>query len=79
MSCCLVVNFLSKPYSHYHCSPSDVMQDKLEEELGHVEVELDGRFSSVRTRETNLGSYEDDPCTVSPRARNDNALRDLSS
>lgn len=32
-----------------------VMNDMMEEVIGEVEVELDGRFSSIRTKETNLG------------------------
>lgn len=31
------------------------MNDMMEEVIGEVEVELDGRFSSIRTKETNLG------------------------
>ena len=31
------------------------MKDMMEEVIGEVEVELDGRFSSMRTKETNLG------------------------
>jgi hypothetical protein len=27
----------------------------MEEHLGHVHVEMDGRFNSIRTQETNLG------------------------
>ena len=32
------------------------MNDLMEETIGELEVELDGRFSSIRTRETNLGN-----------------------
>lgn len=32
-----------------------VMNDMMDEVIGEVEVELDGRFSSMRTKETNLG------------------------
>ena len=32
-----------------------VMNDMMDEVIGEVEVELDGRFSSIRTKETNLG------------------------
>jgi len=31
------------------------MNDMMKEVIGEVEVELDGRFSSIRTKETNLG------------------------
>ncbi|CAH1780293.1 unnamed protein product [Owenia fusiformis] len=34
-----------------------VMSSKMEEELGQMEVELDGRFSKIRTQETNLGNF----------------------
>ena len=34
---------------------ADVMKEQMEQVLGQVEVELDGRFASVRNRETNLG------------------------
>ena len=30
----------------------------MEEVIGEVEVELDGRFSSIRTKETNLGELQ---------------------
>ena len=33
------------------------MQGEMTKELGVFEVELDGRFSSVRTIETNLGNF----------------------
>ncbi|KAK8759231.1 hypothetical protein V5799_003137, partial [Amblyomma americanum] len=33
----------------------DVVQGKMEEVIGHFAVDLDGRFSSIRTSETNLG------------------------
>ncbi|XP_034243359.1 trifunctional nucleotide phosphoesterase protein YfkN isoform X2 [Thrips palmi] len=33
------------------------IEGKMEEVLGNFSVELDGRFSSVRTRETNLGNW----------------------
>ena len=32
-----------------------VMNEMMEEIIGEVEVELDGRFSSIRNKETNLG------------------------
>ena len=31
------------------------MNDMMDEVIGQVEVELDGRFSRIRTKETNLG------------------------
>ena len=31
--------------------------EKLEKELGVINCELDGRYDSVRTRETNLGNF----------------------
>lgn len=34
-----------------------VVQGKMEEVIGHFSVDLDGRFSSVRTSETNLGNF----------------------
>lgn len=37
-----------------------VMNDLMEETIGELEVELDGRFSSIRTRETNLGNFVTD-------------------
>ena len=33
----------------------ELLQGKMEDELGFMNVELDGRFSAVRTQETNLG------------------------
>ena len=33
------------------------MEGEMTKELGVFEVELDGRFSSVRTMETNLGNF----------------------
>ena len=35
----------------------DLIGSKMETVLGHVEVELDGRFSAIRTSETNLGWF----------------------
>jgi hypothetical protein len=32
------------------------MGERLDEQIGHTQVDLDGRFTSVRTRETNLGN-----------------------
>ncbi|XP_037941290.1 snake venom 5'-nucleotidase-like [Teleopsis dalmanni] len=36
---------------------SDVIETKMTEVLGNFSVELDGRFSSIRTQETNLGDW----------------------
>lgn len=33
------------------------MKESMEETLGQIEVELDGTFASLRTKETNLGKY----------------------
>lgn len=41
---------------NFECFHLDVVKDSMEETLGHIEVELDGRFSSLRTMETNLGT-----------------------
>ncbi|OQR69207.1 5' nucleotidase-like [Tropilaelaps mercedesae] len=38
----------------------EVVQGKMDEVLGHFSVELDGRFSSIRTSETNLGNFVTD-------------------
>ncbi|XP_048576403.1 mannosylglucosyl-3-phosphoglycerate phosphatase [Nematostella vectensis] len=35
----------------------DLMKESMEEKIGDVEVELDGRFASLRTKETNLGNF----------------------
>jgi 5'-nucleotidase len=35
---------------------SDVVEGKMDSVLGHVGCELDGRFASIRTKETNLGN-----------------------
>ena len=32
------------------------IDSKMDEVLGYVNVELDGRFSAIRSRETNLGN-----------------------
>jgi hypothetical protein len=32
------------------------MKESMEETIGEVEVELDGTFASLRTKETNLGN-----------------------
>jgi len=32
-----------------------ILGQKMEEELGLMHVDLDGRFSTVRTKESNLG------------------------
>ena len=37
---------------------SVILGEKMEEVLGVMQVELDGRFSTVRTKESNLGSYQ---------------------
>ena len=34
-----------------------VVSEKMDEILGSFSVELDGRFSSIRTQETNLGNF----------------------
>ncbi|XP_028410070.1 uncharacterized protein LOC114532703 [Dendronephthya gigantea] len=34
----------------------DIVKEKMETVLGNIEVELDGRFRSIRTKETNLGN-----------------------
>ena len=34
-----------------------VMNEMMEEVIGELEVELDGRFASIRNRETNLGKH----------------------
>jgi hypothetical protein len=34
---------------------TDIVKEKMEGVLGNIEVELDGRFRSIRTQETNLG------------------------
>lgn len=34
-----------------------VMNEMMEEVIGELEVELDGRFSSIRNKETNLGKH----------------------
>lgn len=33
----------------------DIIEEKMEGVLGQIQVELDGRFKSIRTQETNLG------------------------
>ncbi|KAG0415675.1 hypothetical protein HPB47_007158 [Ixodes persulcatus] len=38
----------------------DVVHGKMEEVIGHFAVDLDGRFSSIRTSETNLGNFISD-------------------
>ncbi|KAI5750626.1 hypothetical protein M8J76_017176 [Diaphorina citri] len=37
-----------------------IMEGKLDEELGHFAVELDARFSVIRTQETNMGNWISD-------------------
>ena len=39
------------------------MNKLMEEVIGEVQVELDGRFSSMRTKETNLGEFPVDAFT----------------
>ena len=48
----------------FHLIPG-MMDDMMEEVIGEVEVELDGRFASIRTKETNLGelTFLLPPCT----------------
>ena len=36
-------------------STLDVMGEKMENVIGTIEAELDGRFANIRTQETNLG------------------------
>ena len=36
------------------------METELVKELGEFDVDLDGRFSSIRTKETNLGNFVTD-------------------
>ncbi|XP_022237436.1 uncharacterized protein LOC106478186 isoform X1 [Limulus polyphemus] len=36
---------------------TDVVEGKMDTLLGHFTVDLDGRFTSVRTKETNLGNF----------------------
>ena len=38
------------------------MNDMMDEVIGQLEVELDGRFSSIRTKETNLGKSNRKVC-----------------
>ncbi|XP_067120161.1 snake venom 5'-nucleotidase-like isoform X1 [Centruroides vittatus] len=35
----------------------DIVEGKMDEVLGQFSVDLDGRFTSIRTRETNLGNF----------------------
>ncbi|ELT96847.1 hypothetical protein CAPTEDRAFT_120927 [Capitella teleta] len=35
----------------------DIMGEEMEQVLGHMEVEMDGRFASLRNKETNLGNF----------------------
>ena len=39
-------------------SSVDIVKQKMEAVLGNIEVELDGRFRSIRTQETNLGKLK---------------------
>lgn len=41
---------------------SDLVGSKMDSILGDVDVELDGRFSAVRTSETNLGWFMPSLC-----------------
>jgi 2',3'-cyclic-nucleotide 2'-phosphodiesterase (5'-nucleotidase family) len=43
-------------------------KDKMEIEIGHTAVDLDGRFSSIRTKETNLGNFVEDLMRLSTEA-----------
>ena len=36
----------------------DIMGKQMDEVIGEIDVELDGKFASVRTTETNLGKSE---------------------
>lgn len=36
---------------------SVILGEKMEEDLGYMKVDLDGRFSTVRTKESNLGNF----------------------
>lgn len=36
---------------------SEILGEKMEEVLGEMQVDLDGRFSTVRTQESNLGNF----------------------
>ena len=40
------------------CYVADKMDTEMCKELGEFKVDLDGRFTSVRTRETNLGNVQ---------------------
>lgn len=57
-----------------------VMNDMMEEVIGEVEVELDGRFSSIRTKETNLGEFShslQSKCTRKAGSNNNLLMRVL--
>jgi 5'-nucleotidase len=43
-------------------------KEKMEIEIGHTAVDLDGRFSSIRTKETNLGNFVADLMRLSTEA-----------
>ena len=47
---------------------SGVVEGKMNEELGQLSTPLDGRFSSVRTQETNLGNLVTDIMVASLNA-----------
>ena len=46
----------------------ELVQDGLEDEIGHIECTLEGRFKCVRTQETNLGNLITDIMRVATRA-----------
>lgn len=52
-ACWTVASGFMSTYLHPLCL--DVVEGKMGEVLGEFRCELDGRFSSVRTAETNLG------------------------
>ena len=43
---------------------TDVVEGKMGEVLGEFKCDLDGRFSSVRTKETNLGNLVSCPSSI---------------
>ena len=43
-----------KNFNHF-ASLLVIFGEKMEEDLGYMHVELDGRFCTVRTKESNLG------------------------
>ncbi|KAL3308995.1 hypothetical protein Ciccas_012463, partial [Cichlidogyrus casuarinus] len=48
--------------------PSEEMEKRSNKVIGRVEVELDGRFCAIRTRETNLGNFLCDVASTSVEA-----------